>query len=155
MKQLSVIPCGIKKIWDKQPELGPVPAGEAYIGTFHKLCQNYAETFTDQWVVLSAKHGFLFSEDIVDSNYDVTFNQKSDEIISYERLRQQVREKGLDQFDELIVLTGKKYKKVINESFDSSMPRSFPLLQCKGIGYMQQLLKKAVEERKPLPKENL
>ncbi|WP_188454637.1 DUF6884 domain-containing protein [Virgibacillus oceani] len=155
MKQLSVIPCGIKKIWDKQPELGPVPAGEAYIGTFHRLCQNYAEMFTDQWVVLSAKHGFLFKEDIVDRNYDVTFNQKNKEIISYDHLREQVKEKGLAQFDELIVLTGKKYKIVINESFDDSMPRSFPLLQCKGIGYMQQLLKKAVEEGKPLTKENL
>lgn len=150
MKQLSVIPCGIKKIWDKQPKLGAVPASEAYIGTFHTLCRNYAKTFTDSWIILSAKHGFLFADDIVDGPYDVTFNQKSDEIISMERLCEQVREKQLDQFDELIVLTGKKYKKVIKESFGEFFPASFPLLQCRGIGYMQQLLKRAIEEGKPI-----
>ncbi|WP_106497831.1 DUF6884 domain-containing protein [Lentibacillus sp. Marseille-P4043] len=150
MKQLSIIPCGIKKVWDKHPELGAVTASEAYIGTFHNLCRQYAEVFTDNWVILSAKHGFLFADDIVDGPYDVTFNQKSDEIISMEHLREQVKEQQLDQYDKLIVLTGKKYKKVVYESFGNSVPASFPLLQCKGIGYMQQLLKKAVEEGKPI-----
>lgn len=150
MKQLSIIPCGIKKVWDKHPELGAVTAKEAYVGTFHTLCRRYAEIFTNNWVVLSAKHGFLFPDDIVDGPYDVTFNQKSDEIISTQRLQAQVKMKKLDQYDELIVLTGKKYKKVIEASFGASFPATFPLLQYKGIGYMQQGLKRAIQEGIPI-----
>ncbi|MFD1039073.1 DUF6884 domain-containing protein [Virgibacillus byunsanensis] len=150
MKQLSIIPCGRKKIWDVDVHMGAVPTKKAYVGTFHKLCRNYAEKFTDQWVVLSAKHGFLLPEDIVNQNYDVTFNHKSSEIISYNALQEQVTNKGLDQFDELIVLTGKKYKKVIYGSFNNSVSCSFPLLNCSGIGYMQQVLKNAVQENKPI-----
>ncbi|GAA0613955.1 hypothetical protein GCM10009001_33990 [Virgibacillus siamensis] len=150
MKQLSVIPCGRKKIWDRYENTGAVTAREAYIGTLHHLCRNYAEAFTDAWVVLSAKHGFLFPEDIVPGQYNVTFNQKSDEIITGDNLRAQVRKKQLDQFDMLVVLTGKKYKPVINSVFDSDHRRIYPLLQYSGIGYMQQALKKAVQENEPI-----
>ncbi|MEN1967096.1 DUF6884 domain-containing protein [Lentibacillus sp. N15] len=150
MKQLSIIPCGIKKVWDKYPDTGAVSASKAYIGTFHTLCRRYARTFTDNYVILSAKHGFLFADDIVDGPYDVTFNQKSNEIITMERLREQVREKELDQYDELIVLTGKKYKKVVYASFGESFPAVFPLLKYRGIGYMQQVLKQAVIEGKAI-----
>lgn len=144
MSQLSIIPCGIKKIWDKQPQLGAVSAREAYIGTFHTLCLRYAEAFTDNWVILSAKHGFLLAADTVDGPYDLTFNHKSDAIVSTTRLQEQVAAKRLDQYDELIVLTGKKYKKVIEASFGPAFPASYPLLSYKGIGYMQQALKNAV-----------
>ncbi|WP_077325689.1 DUF6884 domain-containing protein [Virgibacillus siamensis] len=150
MKQLSIIPCGRKKIWDRNENAGAVPAKEAYIGTLHHLCRNYAETFTDGWVVLSAKHGFLFPEDIVPGQYNVTFNQKSDEIITYDKLRSQVLEKGLDQFDMLVVLTGKKYKPVINGAFNDNQQRIYPLLQYSGIGYMQQALKQAVQKNEPI-----
>lgn len=144
MSQLSIIPCGIKKIWDKQPECGPVSACEAYIGTFHTLCQRYAEAFTDNWVVLSAKHGYLLADDTVDGPYDLTFNQNSDAIISNACLQTQVQAKRLNQYDELIVLTGRKYKKVIEASFGAEFPANYPLLGYNGIGYMQQALKHAV-----------
>ncbi|MBP1948681.1 DUF6884 domain-containing protein [Virgibacillus litoralis] len=150
MSQLSIIPCGRKKIWDKNPSIGAVPAKEAYIGTLHKLCRNYAAQFTDKWVILSAKHGFLFADDIVDGQYDVTFNQKSDQIITFDRLREQVRDKKLDMFDQLIVLTGKKYKPVINGCFDDDLSRTFPLAQYKGIGYILQALKISLEKDTPI-----
>ncbi|WP_404452388.1 hypothetical protein LG329_18695 [Virgibacillus necropolis] len=152
MRQLSIIPCGKKKIWDKEPERGATSAKHTYIGTFHTLCRNYALRFTDQWVVLSAKHGFLLPEDMVDENYDVTFNQKNNEIITIERLQEQVKVKKLDQFDELIILTGKKYKKVIEGSFDKHMTKKFPLETYSGMGYMQQALKQAVENNIPIHK---
>lgn len=150
MKQLSIIPCGRKKIWDRHEDMGAVQAKEAYIGTLHHLCRNYAESFTDAWVVLSAKYGFLFPEDIVPGQYNVTFNQKSDEIITNDKLKEQVREKKLNQFDMLVVLTGKKYKPVINGAFDSNQQRTYPLLQYSGIGYMQQALKQAVQNNEPI-----
>lgn len=150
MKQLSIIPCGKKKIWDKTPSHGPACTKDTYIGTFHMLCRRYALEYTDQWVVLSAKHGFLLPEDIVEENYDVTFNQNSNEIITLEKLRSQVLEKGLNQFDELIILTGKKYKKVIEGSFEQKTTMKYPLANYGGMGYMQQALKESVEKGKPI-----
>ncbi|ALX47291.1 DUF6884 domain-containing protein [Lentibacillus amyloliquefaciens] len=152
MKELSIIPCGRKKIWDKQPELGPVAAKDAYIGTLHQRTREYAQLFTNQWVILSAKHGFLFAEDEVDGQYDVTFNRKNDEIITFDKLIRQMKNKQLDQFDKLVVLTGKKYKPIINGTFPDDMPKTYPLLQFGGIGYILQALKQSTEANQPIHK---
>lgn len=63
MKRLCIIPCGKKKIWDVQPDAGPVRAEDAYLSPFHQACERYAKTFFDEWVILSAKHGFLRPDD--------------------------------------------------------------------------------------------
>ncbi|WP_138415180.1 DUF6884 domain-containing protein [Aquibacillus sediminis] len=150
MKQLCIIPCGTKKIWDKYGDVGPTPAKEAYIGTFHNLCEQYATRFCDEWVILSAKHGFLLPSDMVEENYDVTFNTKSDQIISMEQLQKQVDQKKLNQYDTVVVLTGKKYVPIVKGSFEIEKNIQFPLLRYSGIGYMQQALKRAVTTQQPL-----
>ncbi|MDC3412720.1 hypothetical protein NC797_04675 [Aquibacillus sp. 3ASR75-11] len=152
MKQLGIIPCGNKKIWDKNEDVGPVRAKEAYIGTFHTLCEQYATTFLDRWVILSAKYGYLDPDDIVDGPYDVTFNQNSKEVIKTDFLQSQVKDKGLGQYKKIVVLTGKKYKPIVLESFEAHENGTilFPLLGTKGIGYMQQMLKRSLEEHKPI-----
>lgn len=150
MKKLCVIPCGKKKIWDVDKNYPSAPAKEVYLSTFHKLCRQYAEEFTDEWVVISGKHGFLFPDDMVDGTYNVTFGQKNAEVISIGRLEQQVKEKQLNHYDELVILTGKKYMPYINGAFAKTMKKTFPLANYTGIGYMQKALKQAVGIKKPL-----
>ena len=150
MKKLAVVPCGKKKIWDIVKDYPPAPAKEVYLSNFHRLCRQYGNEFTDQWVVLSGKHGFLFPNDIVAGQYDVTFGDKSKEVITIEQLKQQVKEKQLDYYDELVILTGKKYKPFIYGAFDETIKKSFPLAGYKGIGYMQQAMKQAIRDGKPL-----
>ncbi|SDL80775.1 DUF6884 domain-containing protein [Sediminibacillus halophilus] len=151
MKSLCIIPCGKKKIWDKQADVGPVSAREAYIGTFHHLCETYADHFKLDWVVLSAKHGFLLPKDIVPENYDVTFNQKSNQIVTGDFLANQVKNKHLDVFPRIVVLTGRKYKPFISAAFSLPNPEIvYPLEGCKGIGHMQQRLKTAVANDTPI-----
>ncbi|MCP3764598.1 hypothetical protein NLX67_19850 [Domibacillus sp. A3M-37] len=140
MKRLCIIPCGAKKVWDKKPDAGPTEAENVYIGSFHNSCQNYASRFFEHWVILSAKHGFLFPQDMIHSNYNVAFNSKSPEIISIDKLKQQIPEKKLADFDELVVLGGKKYRKVVEQAFGSNYSYKYPLNDCKGIGYMLQKL---------------
>ncbi|SFD46124.1 hypothetical protein SAMN05216238_101438 [Lentibacillus persicus] len=152
MSELSIIPCGRKKIWDKNPEAGRVAAKEAYIGTLHKRTREYAQQFTDQWVILSAKHGFLFADDEVDGQYDVTFGQENTEIITNEILIRQAKDMQLDQFDRLVVLTGKKYKPIINAVFPDEMPKTYPLSQFGGIGYILQALKNSTNTHQPIHK---
>ncbi|TPV42343.1 DUF6884 domain-containing protein [Bacillus dicomae] len=149
MKRLCIIPCGKKKIWDKYPNYGPMEAKDVYISPFGKACQAYAAMFFENWVILSAKHGFLRPNDIVLENYDLALDSKSDEIISIELLKQQTIEKDLFQFDEIVLLAGKKHKKVVTQLYPEEII-TYPLTGCKGIGYMLQRLKGAVEEGKEL-----
>ncbi|HDR8194617.1 MULTISPECIES: DUF6884 domain-containing protein [Bacillus cereus group] len=145
MKRLCIIPCGKKKIWDKHSNYGPMEAKDVYISPFGKACQAYASMFFENWVILSAKHGFLRPNDIVLKNYDLAFDSKSDEVISIEKLQKQMVDKSLLQFDEIVLLTGKKHKKVVTKLYPEEMI-TYPLEGCKGIGYMLQRLKEAVKE---------
>ncbi|MGZ4113230.1 MAG: DUF6884 domain-containing protein [Tumebacillaceae bacterium] len=144
-KRLCITPCGAKKIWDKAPLAGPTIAKDVYIGAFANACQAYAERYFTHWMILSAKHGFLWPSDVLESNYDVAFNSPSELVISRESLRQQIAVKGLDQFDEIVVLGGKKYARVVRDLF-AQPPHTlcFPLDGCKGIGYMLQRLNESV-----------
>jgi len=145
MKRLCIIPCGKKKIWDKHSNYGPMEAKDVYISPFGKACQAYATMFFENWVILSAKHGFLRPSDIVLENYDLAFDSKSDEVISIEQLQKQMVDKSLLQFDEIVLLAGKKHKKVVTKLYPEEMI-TYPLEGCKGIGYMLQRLKEAVKE---------
>ena len=145
MKRLCIIPCGKKKIWDKHSNYGPMEAKDVYISPFGKACQAYATMFFENWVILSAKHGFLRPSDIVLENYDLAFDSKSDEVISIEQLQKQMVDKSLLQFDEIVLLAGKKHKKVVTKLYPEEMI-TYPLEGCKGIGYMLQRLIEAVKE---------
>ncbi|BCC99753.1 hypothetical protein BC30048_2656 [Bacillus cereus] len=145
MKRICIIPCGKKKIWDKHSDYGPMEAKDVYISPFGKACQAYATMFFKNWVILSAKHGFLRPNDIVLENYDLAFDSKSDEVINIEQLQKQMVDKSLLQFDEIVLLAGKKHKKVVTKLYPEEMI-TYPLEGCKGIGYMLQRLKEAVKE---------
>ena len=145
MKRLCIIPCGKKKIWDKHSNYGPMEAKDVYISPFGKACQAYATMFFENWVILSAKHGFLRPNDIVLENYDLACDSKSDEVISIEQLQKQLVDKSLLQFDEIVLLAGKKHKKVVTKLYPEEMI-TYPLEGCKGMGYMLQRLKEAVKE---------
>ncbi|EOS8268469.1 TPA: DUF6884 domain-containing protein [Bacillus cereus] len=149
MGRLCIIPCGKKKIWDKYPDYGPMEAKDVYISPFGKACQAYATMFFESWVILSAKHGFLRPNDIVLENYDLAFDSKSDKVISIEQLQKQMVDKSLLQFDEIVLLAGKKHKKVVTKLYPEGMI-TYPLEGCKGIGYMLQRLKEAVKEEEEI-----
>ena len=118
MKVICIIPCGNRKIWDKNPNAGPTRARDVYIGPFAKKCKEYAEKFyPSSWCILSAKYGFLFPDDIVPGPYNVTFNDKRTNPISVEELSKQVKEKGLDRYEKILVLGGKKYVSMVRKVF--------------------------------------
>ena len=124
-------------------------AKDVYISPFGKACQAYATMFFENWVILSAKHGFLRPNDIVLENYDLAFDSKSDEVINIEQLQKQMVDKSLLQFDEIVLLAGKKHKKVVTKLYPEEMI-TYPLEGCKGIGYMLQRLKEAVKEEEEI-----
>lgn len=151
MRRICIIPCGRKKIWEKEPEIGAVLAKDAYIGIFHGLCQLYANEFFQEWVILSAKHGFLLPDDIVPENYDVSFSMKNHpNIITIGQLKKQALQKNLYDVDQVVVLGGKKFRPIVEQVFPKHVVFSYPLSNCRGIGEMQKLLKLSVESHQEM-----
>ncbi len=150
MAKLCIIPCGKKKIWDKLPHAPETKAKDAYIGVLHNLCQQYVKQYFEDWVIISGKHGILLPDNIVKENYDVTFRPNDPNVITLNSLKKQVRDKKLAEYDDIVVLTGKKYRPIINEAFPKEASIQYPLLGTKGIGDMQRLLKESIRDNVPL-----
>lgn len=66
---------------------------------------------------MSAKYGFIEPEFVIPGNYDVTFKRASAGPIGTARLKEQVREKGLDRFSRVIALGGKDYVSRVRAAF--------------------------------------
>jgi len=150
MRQIAILPCGKRKIWDVEPEKGPSKVNEVYIGTLHRLTREYAEAYCDDWVILSAKHGFRSRNEIIYENYDLTFGMKEAGIMSTGHLRQQLTTLQLDRYDRAIILTGQKHKRVIEALGGITSNDVYPLLGTRGIGEMQQRIRKAIHDQQPL-----
>ncbi len=144
MKTLCIVPCGSTKIWNKNPGAGPSPAEHVYIGAFSKKCREYAEHFYPlSWCILSAKYGFVWPDEIIPGSYNVSFNDLKTKPIGKDQLILQAREKGLDEFDELVTLGGRKYLAVVSAVFHGKRIVA-PLSDCRGIGFIMAKMKRAL-----------
>jgi len=147
---LCIVPCGKQKIWDKDPNAGPTKARDVYIGPFAKTCIEYAEKFyPNSYVILSAKYGFLFPDEIVPENYNVTFNDPKTNPITVEELRKQAERKGLTNYDEIVVLAGSNYVEIVKKVFTGKRVIT-PLRGLGGMGPMMSAMKKAIREGREL-----
>ena len=147
MRTLCIVPCGKKKIWDKNPDIGPQKAEDVYIGPFATKCKEYAKLFyPTSWIILSAKYGFLFPNEFVPGPYDVSFNDKNTNPITILELKNQAEEKQLYKFEKIVALSGKNYIHIIQSVFRNKEIFE-PLSNCGGIGYMMNKLKNAIEKR--------
>ena len=150
MKTLCIVPCGIKKIWDRNPNAGPTKARHAYIGPFAKKCREYADRFyTSSYCILSAKHGFLFPDDIVPGPYNASFKKKETNPLAIDDLLAQSKAKGLDKHENIVALGGQDYTNIVRAVF-SNKEIYAPLEKCGRIGNMMGKMKKAIEGGTPL-----
>lgn len=148
--RLCVVPCGSLKVWDKNPNAGPVKARDAYIGPFAKTCIEYAEKFyPNSYVILSAKYGFLFPDEVIPENYNVTFKDPKTNPISVEKLKRQAEQKGLMKYDEIVVVAGSEYAKIVKKVFAGKKIIT-PLKGLGGLGPMISAMKKAIKDEREL-----
>lgn len=116
-KILTIVPCGQSKIWKKHPGQGPTKAESAYTGPSFKVNRKFAEKFSDKWLILSAKHGFIEPTHII-QDYNVTFKKPLTKPISVETLKKQLKAMHLEDYDIVIALGGKDYSSKIREVFN-------------------------------------
>lgn len=153
---MIIIPSGKPKIWDKQPKIGQIPANQAYTGTFHKLCQEYAILFDTEYLILSPFYGFLAPNQLIGTTYDVRFTSKgtNEQTISLAALKEQWEEVGCNE-KEIVVLGGEKFKPLLEQVIPSTIQLTFPLIGLGGIGFMQQALKHAIATKQPLHQKSV
>jgi len=150
MNTLCIIPCGKRKIWDKNPDAGPTKAKNVYIGPFAASCRRYAERFyRSTWCIISARHGFLFPEDIVAHPYEVSFLKPKTNPITIEELKMQATERGLGKYQRVVVIAGREYVTRVQRVF-SEKEIVAPLMNCSSQGKMMRKLRDARERGEPL-----
>lgn len=148
--RLCVVPCGQRKIWSRYPDAGPTKAKDVYIGPFARTCIEYAEKFyPDRYVILSAKHGFLFPDELIPEDYNVTFNDPRTNPIGVEELRRQAERKGLMKYDEVVVVAGGRYVEIVKRVFVGKRIVT-PLKGLRGMGEMMAAMKRAIREEREL-----
>ncbi|CAD5898222.1 DUF6884 domain-containing protein [Carnobacterium maltaromaticum] len=149
---MIIIPSGKPKIWDKSPDIGSISANQAYIGTFHKLCQAYAKEFDSDYLILSPYYGFLKPDDFISETYDVRFTLKgvNQNTIQLAELKKQWQQLNRPETT-LTILGGKKFQALLREIVGPTLLLNFPLAEAGGIGIMQKFLKDAVASKTELP----
>ncbi len=148
-RTLIIVPCGQRKIWDRDPSRGPTPAREAYIGAPFRLNCRYAERFGDAWIILSARYGFIMPDFPIPGPYDVTFKRRSTAPAAIELLRRQVEELHLYRFDLVVGLGGADYCRAVEAAFAERPVRlSYPTAGLP-IGKAMQRLKHALMAGQP------
>ncbi|MBO3798322.1 MAG: hypothetical protein QW506_00535 [Thermoproteota archaeon] len=142
--RLCIVPCGSRKIWELQPHLKGAKARDAYIGPFAKTCIQYAEKFhPGSYIILSAKHGFMFPDEVIPAPYNVTFKDPETNPITVEKLREQAEEKGLMKYSEIVVIAGREYVDIVRKVFPGKKIIT-PLRGARGMGEMISAMKKAI-----------
>jgi hypothetical protein len=150
MKTICIIPCGKGKIWKRNPGTGPTPAKDVYTGTFARKCQEYARKFYGEaYLILSAKYGFLFPNDIVPGDYNVTFKRPSTHPIKIPELVQIAHDKQLFQFEGLVIVAGHDYSEIARQVFPGKVIVT-PLAKCRNMFEMIQKMNKAIKEGQPI-----
>jgi hypothetical protein len=148
---LVIIPCGRRKIWDKQPWHSGVPARDVYTGPAFRINRQYAERFATAWRILSAKYGFLAPDDMIPGPYDVTFKDARTNPITVELLQEQIRSQRLDGFDIVVALGGKDYRSIVEAAFaPTGVTVAAPFARLP-IGKYMQAVKRAAASGEPFP----
>ena len=149
MSILVIVSCGKRKIWDTKPLTGPTKANDAYRGVPFSVNREYARKFSDRWVLLSAKYGFIDPNFEIPGNYNVTFKDPSTNPISVSQLKNQIKQKGLNTFDTVIVLGGRHYADAVSEAFSGlEVTIKRPLAGLR-LGYAMGKVRDAIDRNQP------
>jgi phage tail protein X len=121
--RLVIIGCGKSKIWDKHHDIGPQKAEDIYTSGFAAAKRKYAQSQGCDWMILSAKYGFIRSDFIIPETYNVTFKDTSTHPISLPELKKQVEEQELGRYDEIAIVGGAEYIKATRAAFSGTRIR--------------------------------
>ncbi|MEM3396412.1 MAG: hypothetical protein QW620_06180 [Thermoplasmata archaeon] len=85
-------------------------------------------------------------------SYNVTFKKKHTNPISVDELSKQIIEKGLGQYDRIVVLGGEDYVEVVKKAFEKASLKKEILTPLAGLrsGERAHCLTEAIQKNEPL-----
>lgn len=136
---LYIVPCGSRKIWSKNPNLGKVPARMAYTGAYTRNMIKYCEGKKAYYIIFSGVYGLITPDTLIE-DYDSGGKLR----IPFTKLEEQVKENRLDVYDRTITLC--------NKEFNQHLERLFPNLDYfyppgLFLGQRQSYLKEKMEAK--------
>lgn len=145
-----MVSCGKRKIWDRYPRAGPTKAKDVYVGAPFKVYSEYAKKFSNRWIILSAKYGFIDPDFMIPENYNATFKDQSSNPIGVRELEEQIRRKALDVFDTAVVLGGHDYADIVSIAFSDLEVKIKKPVTSLPLGRAMGTVRKAINEGRPL-----
>ena len=120
------------------------PAKQMYQGRLFKAVRKYCETKGFDYVIISAKYGLLYPDEIIEG-YEMMLKTKED----IERIRPQVEAKLrpiLDNYDKIIVIAGNQYRQVLTNLWNER----FITIKSRGYADLCKIIRKATVHEKSL-----
>ena len=146
--RLVIIGCGKSKIWGKNGEssVGPQRAKDVYTSYCSKLKRQLAEREGCDWMILSAKYGFILPDLVIPCAYDVTFKSKSTRPISVADLAQQVEDQKLYRYNEIAIIAGAEYIERVREAFQGRRVSIYTPLAGHRFGRQMQMMERLLSD---------
>ncbi len=120
------------------------PAKLMYQGRLFKTVKEYAETMGFDYVIISAKYGLIFPDEMIEGYEKVL--QTTDDV---EKIRSIVEEKLkpiLNDYEKIVVIAGEKYRETLRNLWDER----FITVRSKGYGDLCRIIKEALPKEKSL-----
>lgn len=127
--RLVIIPCAARKLDH------PAPAGDLYIGTYHRMCRTAADAITRDSgtvLILSDLYGLVPTTQVLQP-YDMRMGDPHS--VDAARLREQARALDVDRAEDVTVLAGRAYADLCRSVWPHAVA---PLTG--GIGYQRATL---------------
>lgn len=125
-----VVPCGGAKLDHA------APAGELYVGSYHRACRRAAAALGGRVVILSAKYGFVGLDEELEP-YELRIDEAG--AIDEHELERSARRLGLVGARRVVVLAGGAYTRAARSVFPDA---EAPLVPSRGIGEQLARLKR-------------
>ena len=115
-----------------------------YQGRLFKKVREYSKTKGFDYVIISAKYGLLFPDQLI-YGYEKVL-KKDDDIKSIQPIVEDRLQPLLKNYDKIVVIAGQNYRKVLENLWDER----FSTVKGRGYGDLCSIVTKATPNRKPL-----
>ena len=120
------------------------PAKKMYLGRLFKTVKEYSEGMGFDYVIISAKYGLIFPDDIIEG-YEKALQTKED-VKNIQSLVEEKIRSLLRNYDKIVVIAGEKYRDVLRNLWDER----FVTIRSKGYGDLCSIIEKATPKSNSL-----
>jgi len=139
MKKVALVAC-VKSKRDS-----PTQARRLYNSTWFRKARAYAESKSDVWCILSAKHGVLPPDRVVEPYDQTLYDFTASERRAWAKEALQTTEALLSPDDEVILLAGRRYREYLVGPLREQVQTVFIPMEGLGIGEQLQYLNKHLD----------